>query len=123
MAWRSSRFLELTRISSPWIWLLTPLGPSSRMILVIFLAFSLSRPALRQRRRTREFLGVPPVRLVHVGPSGAQRGTHRGPADGRPPRAPRVAKGRRRLPRPGPRRPRLAGDRGDLRRHPARRRG
>ena len=46
-ACRSSRFLELTRISSPWICALTPLGPSSRMILVIFLAFSLSMPCLR----------------------------------------------------------------------------
>ena len=46
-AWRSSRFLLLTRISSPWIWALTPLGPSSRMSLVIFLAFSLAMPCLR----------------------------------------------------------------------------
>ena len=44
---RSSRFLELTRISSPWIWALTPLGPSSRMSLVTFLAFSLLMPCLR----------------------------------------------------------------------------
>ena len=39
-AWRSSRDLLVTRSSSPWIWVLTLLGPSSRMILVIFLAFS-----------------------------------------------------------------------------------
>jgi len=45
-ACRSSRFLEETRISSPWICALTPLGPSSRISLVIFLAFSLLMPCL-----------------------------------------------------------------------------
>ena len=35
-----------TRTSSPWIWVLTPLGPSSRMSLVIFLASSLEMPCL-----------------------------------------------------------------------------
>ena len=46
-ACRSSRFLLVTRISSPWIWVLTVLGPSSRISLVIFLAFSLLMPCLR----------------------------------------------------------------------------
>ena len=44
-ACRSSFFFELTRSSSPWIWALTPLGPSSRMILAIFLAFSWVMPS------------------------------------------------------------------------------
>lgn len=46
-ACRSSRFLLVTRTSSPWIWVLTFLGPASRMSLVIFLAFSLLMPCLR----------------------------------------------------------------------------
>ena len=45
--WRSSRDLLVTRSSSPWIWDLTVFGPSSRMILAIFLAFSWSMPSLR----------------------------------------------------------------------------
>ncbi len=43
-ACRSSRFLLLTRSSSPWICALTPLGPSSRIFFEIFLAFSLLMP-------------------------------------------------------------------------------
>src|SRR5215213_10310466 len=45
-ACRSSRLLAETRISSPVIWVLTPLGPSSRTILPIFLATSWLRPSL-----------------------------------------------------------------------------
>ena len=41
---RWSRDLLDTRNSSPWTWALTPLGPSSRMIFAIFLAFSWLRP-------------------------------------------------------------------------------
>ena len=44
-ACRSSRDLEDTRTSSPWIRALTPLGKDSRMALVIFLAFSWLRPS------------------------------------------------------------------------------
>ena len=47
MACRSSRFLEETRSSSPWICALTPLGPSSRISLEIFLASSELMPSLR----------------------------------------------------------------------------
>ncbi|CPU64588.1 Uncharacterised protein [Mycobacteroides abscessus] len=49
--WRSSRDLLVTRTSSPVIWVFTALGPSSRMILVIFFAFSLDRPSLRVATR------------------------------------------------------------------------
>ena len=48
---RSSRDLLVTRTSSPVIWVLTALGASSRMILVIFFAFSLDRPSLRVAAR------------------------------------------------------------------------
>ena len=34
----------LTRSSSPWIWVLTPFGPRSRISLVTFLAFSALMP-------------------------------------------------------------------------------
>ena len=44
-ACRSSRFLLETRSSSPWICALTPLGPSSRISLLIFLAFSELMPS------------------------------------------------------------------------------
>ena len=37
---------DVTRSSSPWIWALTPFGPSSRMILATFLAFSWEMPCL-----------------------------------------------------------------------------
>ena len=43
---RSSRLFDCTRSSSPWICDLTVLGPSSRMILPIFLAFSWEMPSL-----------------------------------------------------------------------------
>ncbi|CUR54537.1 hypothetical protein NOCA2170109 [metagenome] len=46
-AWRSSRFFDDTRSSSPWICALTPLGPSSRISLLIFLASSEEMPSLR----------------------------------------------------------------------------
>src|SRR5690606_8239459 len=45
-ACRSSRDFALTRTSSPWIWVFTPFGPSSRIILVIFFATSEDRPSL-----------------------------------------------------------------------------
>ena len=45
-AWRSSRFLLLTRSSSPCTWTLTPLGPSSRISLPTFLASSEVMPSL-----------------------------------------------------------------------------
>ena len=44
---RSSFFLDETRSSSPWTWALTPFGPSSLMILEIFLALSWVMPSLR----------------------------------------------------------------------------
>src|ERR1700728_3488745 len=44
---RSSFFLDETRSSSPWTWARTPLGPSSRMILEIFLASSWEMPSFR----------------------------------------------------------------------------
>src|SRR6478752_1909457 len=50
-AWRSSRDLPVTRSSSPWICVLMPLGPSSRMILATFLAVSLLRPSLMSASR------------------------------------------------------------------------
>ena len=37
--------MEPTRSSSPWIWALTAFGPSSRMILLTFLAFSWEMPS------------------------------------------------------------------------------
>ena len=43
---RSSRDLEDTRSSSPWIWALTDLGPSSRISLATFLAFSVVMPSV-----------------------------------------------------------------------------
>src|SRR5258708_429145 len=43
----SSFFLEETRSSSPCTWALTPFGPSSLMILEIFLASSCDMPSLR----------------------------------------------------------------------------
>ena len=43
---RSSRDLDETRSSSPWMVAFTPLGPSSRMSLVIFLAWSWAMPSL-----------------------------------------------------------------------------
>src|SRR4051794_18587123 len=43
-ACRSSRFLPVTRSWSPWIWAWTPFGPSSRIFLLIALAFSDSIP-------------------------------------------------------------------------------
>src|SRR5215475_2885339 len=46
-ACRSSFFLAETRSSSPWTWARTPFGPSSRMILEIFLALSWVMPSLR----------------------------------------------------------------------------
>src|SRR5579875_842124 len=46
-ACRSSFFLEDTRSSSPWTCARTPLGPSSRMILDTFLAFSWEMPSFR----------------------------------------------------------------------------
>ena len=46
VACRSSRLFDGTRSSSPWIWLFTLLGASSRMIFEIFLAFSLTMPFL-----------------------------------------------------------------------------
>ena len=46
-ACRSSRFLLLTRSSSPCICTLTPLGPSSRISLPTFLASSVVMPSLR----------------------------------------------------------------------------
>ncbi len=45
VACRSSRLFEETRSSSPWIWLFTLFGASSRMIFEIFFAFSESMPA------------------------------------------------------------------------------
>ena len=46
-ACRSSFFLDETRSSSPWTCARTPFGPSSRMILEIFLALSWVMPSLR----------------------------------------------------------------------------
>src|SRR5215469_8318385 len=43
----SSFFFEETLSSSPWTWALTPFGPSSLMILEIFLASSWEMPSLR----------------------------------------------------------------------------
>ena len=43
---RSSRLFDCTRSSSPWICDLTDFGPSSRMILPIFFAFSCEMPSL-----------------------------------------------------------------------------
>src|SRR6478752_8258390 len=48
---RSSRDFDVTRTSSPVICVLTALGASSRMILVIFFAFSLDSPSLRVAAR------------------------------------------------------------------------
>ena len=39
--------MDETRSSSPWIWAFTPLGPSSRISLLIFLASSEEMPSLR----------------------------------------------------------------------------
>src|SRR5215475_13206902 len=46
-ACRSSFFLDDTRSSSPWTCARTPLGPSSRMILETFFAFSWEMPSFR----------------------------------------------------------------------------
>ena len=43
-ACRSSFFLPVTRSWSPWICAWTPLGPSSRIFLLISLALSASMP-------------------------------------------------------------------------------
>src|SRR5512142_1928858 len=61
-ACRSSFFLAETRSSSPWTWALTPFGPSSLMILEIFLASSWLIPSLRAtliRYSLPESLGSP----------------------------------------------------------------
>ena len=50
VACRSSRLLDCTRSSSPWICAFTLLGPSSRMILATFFASSEEMPFLRPPR-------------------------------------------------------------------------
>src|SRR6478736_7921034 len=50
-ACRSSRAFAETRTSSPWICVLTPFGPSSRMSLVTFFAISEDRPSLIEASR------------------------------------------------------------------------
>jgi hypothetical protein len=45
MAWRSSRFLPVTRTCSPWVWDWMPLTPTFLMNLLISRALSLLMPA------------------------------------------------------------------------------
>ena len=40
VAWRSSRFLPVTRTCSPWVWLEMPFGPFSLISLLISRALS-----------------------------------------------------------------------------------
>src|SRR5580692_7607407 len=64
---RSSFFLAETRSSSPWTWARTPFGPSSLMILEIFLALSWVMPSWRAtliRYSLPESLGSPGSRVL-----------------------------------------------------------
>src|SRR5579859_4091804 len=70
-ACRSSFFLAETRSSSPWTWARTPLGPSSLMILEIFLALSWVMPSLRAtliRYSLPEGFGSPGSRVLSETP-------------------------------------------------------
>src|ERR1700729_466860 len=67
VSWRSSFFLADTRSSSPWTWARIPFGPSSRMILAIFLASSWEMPSLRltlSRYSLPESFGSPASRTL-----------------------------------------------------------
>src|SRR6478609_2408633 len=70
-ACRSSFFLADTRSSSPWTWARTPFGPSSLMILEIFLALSWVMPSLRDtpiRYSLPESFGSPVSRVLSETP-------------------------------------------------------
>ena len=80
------------------------------------------QPDPQSAARIPRRLGLPAHRLARIDPPRLDRRAHRGPADRRPARPTRTARGAHRIPRPRPRRAHVARCRRHLRGHPQRRR-